>query len=186
MATSATMEPGDGQAGMLTYRDLCEAQARSEERAIASGREIRRQLPLFVEGYADFIDAPRSTYEADDGSLREHVRLVQVLSAAPPREASMRGGGAGEAVGLDEHGMVWFELELSLRIDGGAGGTSIHRFRIGMKLVRDRIFVFFPRSRKTISAERSRDAYDYGEAYLEINRAVLESMESGFPLWSRQ
>lgn len=185
MATSATMEPGDGQAGMLSYRDLCEAQARSEERAIASGREIRQQLPLFVEGYADFIDAPRSTYEADDGSLREHVRLAQVLSAAP-REASTRGGGAGEAVGLDEHGMVWFELELALRIDGGAGSTSIHRFRIGMKLVRDRIFVFFPSSRRTISAERSRDAYDYGEAYLEINRAVLESMESGFPLWSRQ
>ncbi|AYQ90331.1 hypothetical protein EDD84_23320 [Burkholderia gladioli] len=186
MATSATMEPGDGQAGMLTYQDLCEAQARSEERAIASGREIRRQLPLFVDGYADFIDAPRSTYEADDGSLREHVRLAQVLSAAAPREASVRGDGAGEAVGLDEHGMVWFELELALRIDGGAGSTSIHRFRIGMKLVRDRIFVFFPSSRKTISAERSRDAYDYVEAYLEINRAVLESMESGFPLWSRQ
>ncbi|PRE11898.1 hypothetical protein C6P72_32990 [Burkholderia gladioli] len=185
MATSATMEPGDGQAGMLSYRDLCEAQARSEERAIASGREIRRQLPLFVDGYADFIDAPRSTYEADDGSLREHVRLVQVLSAAP-REASMRGGEAGEAVGLDEHGMVWFELELALRVDGGTGRTSIHRFRIGMKLVRDRIFVFFPSSRRTISAGRSRDAYDYGEAYLEINRAVLESMESGFPLWSRQ
>ncbi|MEX3629552.1 MAG: hypothetical protein VB138_08780 [Burkholderia sp.] len=171
---------------MLSYQDLCEAQARSQARAIASGREIRRQLPLFVGGYADFIQAPRATYEADDGSLREHVRLVQVLSAAATREASRRESESGEAAGLDEHGMVWFDLELALRTGAAAGGTSVHRFRIGMKLVRDRIFVFFPGTRKTISADRSANAYDYCEAYLEINRAVLESMDSGFPLWARQ